>query len=116
MIKTNSKIREAFHAVYNSLCDHGIVYPKERWRLLEIMDAALLKQPVRNCEVGTPEEQAERYAAHCSMFPQCAGCPCCGKVSYGKCEFAWGQMPYVANEKGGEDDTNGRAIQQQGGV
>lgn len=62
------------------------------------LDAALAAPP-RNCDVGSPEEQAERYASHCNMFPQCAGCPCCGKVSYGKCEFVWAQIPY---EEGGK--------------
>lgn len=65
--------------------------------------AALLAlgQP-RNCDVGTAEEQAERYTGYCDKFTlggkHCETCPCCGKIPYGKCEFAWANMPY---EEGG---------------
>ena len=54
----------------------------------------------RNCDVGTAEEQAERFEKHCQSFlnregiKACVGCPCCGVVMYGKCELAWEQMPY----------------------
>ena len=61
-----------------------------------------LKQPPRNCDVGTAEEQAERYGRYCDKFTSdgmhCETCPCCGKIPLGKCEFAWAQMPY---EEGG---------------
>lgn len=111
MVKTNSKIREAFRAVYNSLCDHEIVYPKERWRLLEIMDAALLEQPVRNCEVGTLEEQAKRFTEFCyknrNVRRCCGDCPAFNREGFAECELAWAQMPYEANEKGEVDDPNG---------
>ena len=52
----------------------------------------------RNCDVGTAEEQAERYGRYCDKFTRdgmhCEACPCCGKIPFGKCEFAWAQMPY----------------------
>ncbi|MBE6395552.1 MAG: hypothetical protein E7046_00930 [Lentisphaerae bacterium] len=53
-----------------------------------------LAEPLRNCDVGTVEEQAERYRNFCHNYPKCTGCPCVGRVEYGKCEFAWSQMPY----------------------
>lgn len=59
-----------------------------------------LAAPPRNCDVGTAEEQAERYLNHCESFIRkdgskpCTGCPCCGVVKAGKCEFAWAQLPY----------------------
>ena len=62
---------------------------------------ALAASP-RNCDVGTAGEQARRYAQHCDTYLRddgskpCTGCPCCGKVLFGKCEFAWAQMPYEA--------------------
>ena len=58
---------------------------------------AALAAPPRNCDVGTAEEQAKRYCDYCDKR-LCSECPCCGKVLYGKCEFAWAQMPY--NEGG----------------
>lgn len=62
-----------------------------------------LTTPPRNCDVGTVEEQAERYGRYCDKFTRdgmhCETCPCCGKIPFGKCEFAWSQLPYEA-EKG----------------
>lgn len=58
--------------------------------------------PPRNCDVGTAEEQAERYGRYCDKFTSdgmhCETCPCCGKIPFGRCEFAWSQMPYEEGE------------------
>ena len=66
---------------------------------------AALAAPPRNCDVGTADEQAERYGRYCDKFTQngmhCETCPCCGKIKFGRCEFAWAQMPY---EKGGANE------------
>ena len=60
---------------------------------------AVLSAPPRNCDVGTAEEQSERYEkfcyAHRSREKGCGGCPLCDIVC---CGFAWLQMPY---EEGG---------------
>ena len=53
-----------------------------------------LTKPPRNCDVGTAEEQAERYMKFCKNYPKCIGCPCVGRMQYHQCEFAWSQMPY----------------------
>lgn len=57
-----------------------------------------LSTPPRQCDIGTAEEQAERYGRYCDKFigdgMHCESCPCCGKIPFGKCEFAWAQMPY----------------------
>lgn len=55
-----------------------------------------LAAPPRNCDVGTPEEQSERFAKYCDRFHRCNGCTCCGKVKYNRCEYFWAQMPYTA--------------------
>ena len=67
------------------------------------MDASNVKHalsaPPRNCDVGTAEEQSERYEkfcyAHRSREKGCGDCPLCDIPC---CEFAWLQMPY---EEGG---------------
>ena len=59
---------------------------------------AALSAPPRNCDVGTAEEQAERYMNFCHNYPKCTGCPCVGRIQYHQCEFAWAQLPY---EEGG---------------
>lgn len=59
------------------------------------MVQAALSEPPRNCDVGTPEEQARRFDTFCSAHhfqseKCCSGCPCQGA----ECEFKWSQMPY----------------------
>ena len=66
-------------------------------KLFDITDAALAKPP-RNCDVGTPEEQAERYENLCDSHTCgsiCSG-SCCPLYDYDCSPFAWAQMPYEA--------------------
>ena len=50
----------------------------------------------RNCDVGTAEEQSERFDAHCRKHIGCITCPLREKDGGvpKHCEFAWEQMPY----------------------
>ena len=68
----------------------------------DLAKEALIAKP-RNCDVGTAEEQAERYGRYCDKFTgdgmHCETCPCCGKIPFGKCEFAWAQMPYDSEDE-----------------
>ena len=66
--------------------------------------AKALSAPPRNCDVGTPKEQDERFKAFCASYwhpnnvdAECAGCPI-NEMAGAECEFAWAQMPY---EEGG---------------
>jgi len=93
-MQTNNKIREAINAVYASLYEHKIIYPKERWRLMNMIDAVFAEQPVRNCDVGTAEEQDNRMVLYCKTR-KCESCPLWDDLTNGvSCEFAWAQMPY----------------------
>lgn len=80
-------------------CKHNIINYEKQIK-------AALALPRRQCDVGTAEEQARRYAQHCDTYLRddgskpCTGCSCCGKVPFGKCEFAWAQMPYESEAKG----------------
>ena len=70
-----------------------VLCPKDT--LIKI-DAALSAHP-RNCDIGTVEEQAERFDEFCynhrSREKGCGDCPLLDGVSC--CELAWAQMPYV---------------------
>ena len=68
-------------------------------------------KPVRNCDVGTSEEQAERFMRFCEahkpdehQFTEHGEllCPSTGceliACNYGHCALAWAQLPY---EEGG---------------
>lgn len=66
------------------------------------LDAALAKPP-RQCDVGTPSEQADRHLAMCMNHGGCSTCPRNRKEwSYKDCILEWEQMPYeeeVGNDK-----------------
>ena len=75
---------------------------------------AVIDEPRRNCDVGTAEEQAKRYARYCDTYLRddrskpCTDCPCCGRIPFGKCEFAWAQMPY--EEGGAGENLDGEQV------
>ena len=118
-METNNKLREALkdigrlveqiHFLYSD-------YPSEIHDIARKVNAALA-EPVKNCEVGTPREQADRMRHFC-LYDQ-GGCGACSRrkdMTFRECIIDWEQMPYEANEKGEVDDTNGRTVQQQGEV
>lgn len=57
-----------------------------------------LSAPPRNCDVGTVEEQLDRYGLFCqNKCPTCENrfsCHICGERYRMKCMVAWAQMPY----------------------
>lgn len=107
-----AELRNALIATVK-LCSHnnndfGSTIVRELLTHMDMIKAAAraaLSTPARNCDVGTAEEQAERYGCYCDKFTSdrmhCETCPYCGKIPFGRCEFAWAQMPYEAAEKGG---------------
>ena len=71
---------------------------------------AALSKPPRNCDVGTPDEQAERFGKLCGKFyneeePCNEKCPLASlPIIHGfpRCQAYWEQAPYTA-EKGGAE-------------
>ena len=67
--------------------------------------AESLKKDLRNCDVGTAEEQEKRFNSFCKTHLSgirsicSAQCPCVGCRSMFHCLTKWLQMPY---EKGDE--------------
>ena len=53
-------------------------------------------RPLRNCDVGTAEEQSARFDAQCRKHMGCLTCPFRSKDGgvHNLCEFAWAHMPY----------------------
>ena len=66
-----------------------------------------LSAPPRNCDVGTAEEQYERFEAFCAKHRQDNGpgshCMKCPINEWNRsnrfCQFAWAQMPYESEAK-----------------
>ena len=103
-----SKLRKALLEASISLswATHGHLTEDDAKGCLAVVDAALA-EPVLNCEVGTPEEQYERWRSNCGHgIPRCfSGCKVykrateLGLLDEKKrvkcdCKFVWAQMPY----------------------
>ena len=74
----------------------------------EISDA--LAEPPRQCDVGTAEEQAERFKKFC--FDHQApwhGCTNCPVLMSEKCALTWAQMPYEADKETNEEEKRDEA-------
>ena len=102
-MQTNNKLREALTKILNltsSLDEDCAVDPVD---ICDIARAALA-EPVKNCEVGTVEEQEVRFDGFCMAHkeikePGLKGCSDnCPFVKTGFCDLHWAQMPY---EEGG---------------
>ena len=99
----SSKLREALlkASIALSWATHGHLTEDDAKECLEVVDAALA-EPLRNCEVGTDWEQANRLRNICikyrAMKGKCFNCPI---FKHGDapcdCFVRWAQMPY---EKG----------------
>ena len=59
---------------------------------------AALSKPARNCDVGSPEEQAQRFDNFCesnaSNGPCSLKCPCIDCFNQCQCLCTWAQLPY----------------------
>lgn len=98
-MQTNNKLREAVTKILNltnSLDENCAVDPVE---IRDIAKAALA-ETVKNCDVGTAEEQEDRFRRYCnSRGTFCGDCPLYNNRR-GECRFAWAQMPYIEKEGG----------------
>lgn len=89
----DAAMREALKQIYDYAWAHGV------WEI-EAMAKAALAEPARNCDVGTAEEQAERFKQFCNDHQEpwhgCANY--CPVLMSEKCALAWAQMPYEVKE------------------
>ena len=96
-----AKMREALRGLLEIVCiDCNSSYKVDgkcvKCPRMVAAEAALSARP-RNCDVGTAEEQAERFHSFCESNKQCGdvySCECCQLNSIEDCELAWAQMPY----------------------
>ena len=101
MRKTLEVVRDALSTMSAHLDDVEFV---RTWIALtkKEVDTAI-STPMRNCDVGSAEEQFERFNADCAKH-DCYDCDvhklwnfCKGDES---CHFVWAQMPYVPTTEG----------------
>lgn len=100
-MNTNEKLREALAKADKALARIS----KSAWFLesnfaetIEVMKAGnaieeALALPRRNCDVGTAEEQVERFFNFCKRRKSCDLCPS-NSDSVVECAIKWSQMPY----------------------
>ena len=86
-------MREALLKV-KKLFDGRIMFQKAVREAHEVVNAAL-DEPPRNCDVGTPEDQHNRFMRFCDSksMGYCWGRGC------RKCMAQWGQIPYEGENK-----------------
>ena len=99
-METNNKLREALEATnkfLESAITGGKVTARDITALRDIVSAAR-SEPVRNCDVGTPKQQAKRFQKFClGHQPKEGDCTCACPAFVGKdvdCHFSWAKMPY----------------------
>lgn len=114
-MQTNNKLRAALGTLLNlayEVQDANSEYgPKTSVPTQFVIDVAksALAAPVKNCEVGTSDEQAERFENFCLEHIGCAeetggrhciGCPLekASRHITQKCELYWAQLPYEEGE------------------
>jgi hypothetical protein len=89
---------EQIHSAYSDRQGDISIYPLRK--VIKVVNEALAK-PLRNCDVGSLDEQITRFNAFCDSH-MCRsltnGCPL---VDSRNCRLAWAQMPY---EKGATDE------------
>jgi hypothetical protein len=91
----NSKQREALEAVYECAMDGVLTIRESAFEKV----ASALTEPLRNCDVGTADEQYARFVDFCWRYrtvsvggnSSCNDCPIKGRKV---CQLAWAQMPY----------------------
>ena len=103
----NEQMRDALEQVLDKIDDWRTDGMMEHWQYSQLFDIAdtALALPRRNCDVGTLEEQAQRFNAFCKKQNN----KCCVGRSKGECPvfrgyeidcaLTWAQMPYNEQEE-----------------
>lgn len=100
-----AKMREALNEIQLVCYKAGITIGYDvACGIIKSKSRAALSAPPRNCDVGTSEEQAERFRSFCNgmrsdIEGMCASeCPCIECSSMCHCMTKWSQMPYEEGE------------------
>ena len=114
-METNNKLREALEKCANwgeqidcqlgSSDETVYTFRDERCLAHNISECAraALAEPVKNCEVGSPEEQLARFKKFCARF-DCCDCPVRKKWNFKptgdeSCQLLWASMHYEEKEE-----------------
>lgn len=88
----------------NSPATSAVIFDRDTGKVAREIDylqaiekaRAALSSPPRNCDVGTPEEQIDRWRLFCKSHDDCDSCPVeSGAPCMVRCAIEWLQMPYA---------------------
>ena len=87
---SNNKMREALEAVYECAKDGVLTIRESAFEKV----VAALAEPLRNCDVGTAEEQIKRFYEYCKANGYCEHCKHYPDRGGSDCRILWLQMQY----------------------
>lgn len=101
-METINKLREALKLCVDEMCDRCRELAAARGNPLPCLSGCepvrkaklALVKPLRNCDVGTAEEQEKRFDAFCRGINGCRDCIIHIRGQNDYCHSAWSQMPY----------------------
>ena len=101
----------------NRLCEEDVVEEDGQYIAVPCspilrMQNALHANPDRQCDVGTAEEQAERFHLQCFEYHTGRCSPHCGTLpakTRQECALKWAQMPYGADKETNEEEKRDEA-------
>jgi hypothetical protein len=97
----SSKLRESLNQLLGLIDNEILVFNKSlepsdisqaQYHIDKAVEA--YEEPLRNCEVGTAEEQTKRFQKFCSAHTDCYKCDCPCDNNDGGCQLRWAQTPY----------------------
>lgn len=92
----SSKLREALKQIRSTIkayCDGQAPTQRAVTSIFGVADYAL-SEPLRNCDVGSLDEQIDRFNAFCENHTCSSYLGRCPLVDSRSCRLAWAQMPY----------------------
>lgn len=95
-----TKLRKALEDSNELLRNLGVILGESDLVTKRIAENnSVLTEPLRNCDVGTAEEQVKRFKEFCNEgYKNCGSCPLYTSGTIEEyCELRWSQLPY---EKG----------------
>jgi hypothetical protein len=111
----SSKLREVLvevESILSTWIDHLPPVVQEEAQEALNKAEAVINEPLRNCDIGTADEQTKRFREFCSAHKYlssdfsyiCKGfgkgrCPFSNSHTKSSCELAWSQMPYEGKMK-----------------
>jgi hypothetical protein len=80
-----------------------VIYNSDLAEEIDALCGNALSAPVRNCDVGSPDEQSDRFAQLCDSFVCCSHCPVKALWNFANghkpsCGVLWAQLPYEKEE------------------